>query len=136
MKIILFTLFFLLVLPTEVYAHSGRTDSSGGHNCNVGACAGTYHYHNGGSSYTPPTYTYTQPTSTPKPIVTKRPLPTSTPLPLREITTTPTPVISANVQGTSTSDKDGWDDGGLLVVGGIISYFVYKLFHPPSKTVK
>ena len=36
-------------------AHSGRTDSSGGHNCsqksiNKGLCSG-YHYHNGGSSY-------------------------------------------------------------------------------------
>lgn len=44
----------LLILPASVSAHSGRTDSSGGHNCNVGACAGTYHYHNGGGSYTPP----------------------------------------------------------------------------------
>jgi len=32
-------------------AHSGRTDANGGHNCNVGSCAGTYHYHNGGSNY-------------------------------------------------------------------------------------
>lgn len=36
------------------YAHSGRTDSNGGHNCsqksiNKGLCSG-YHYHNGGSS--------------------------------------------------------------------------------------
>jgi hypothetical protein len=37
-----------LVTPQIAKAHSGRTDSSGGHNCNVGACAGTYHYHNGG----------------------------------------------------------------------------------------
>ena len=43
-------------------AHSGRTDSSGGHNCNVGSCAGTYHYHNSGSSYTPPTYIQPKPT--------------------------------------------------------------------------
>ena len=32
-------------------AHSGRTDSRGGHNCNVAPCAGTYHYHNAGDSY-------------------------------------------------------------------------------------
>ena len=32
-------------------AHSGRTDSRGGHNCNVPPCAGTYHYHNSGGSY-------------------------------------------------------------------------------------
>ncbi len=53
LALLLITLPFLL-LPIQVGAHSGRTDSSGGHNCNVGACAGTYHYHNGGSSYTPP----------------------------------------------------------------------------------
>jgi len=49
-----------------VSAHSGRTDSSGGHNCNVGACAGTYHYHNGGSGYTPPA---PKPAPTPAPVV-------------------------------------------------------------------
>jgi hypothetical protein len=44
---------FILVLSftSGAKAHSGRTDSSGGHNCNVGSCAGTYHYHNGGGSY-------------------------------------------------------------------------------------
>ncbi|MGP4060028.1 YHYH domain-containing protein [Halobacillus sp. H74] len=54
-----FTLIFvllLLVLGFQDYAsaHSGRTDSSGGHNCSAksiekGLCTG-YHYHNGGSS--------------------------------------------------------------------------------------
>lgn len=44
----------VIVLVGQVSAHSGRTDSSGGHNCYVGACAGTYHYHNGG--YTPSVY--------------------------------------------------------------------------------
>jgi endonuclease YncB( thermonuclease family) len=55
-KYIFWTACFLVVLffANETLAHSGRTDSSGGHNCNVGSCAGTYHYHNGGSSYTPP----------------------------------------------------------------------------------
>ena len=38
-----------------VSAHGGGLDSSGGHNCYVGSCAGTYHCHRcGGSS----TYTY------------------------------------------------------------------------------
>lgn len=40
--------FILIATNTSVYAHSGRTDANGGHNCNVGSCAGTYHYHNGG----------------------------------------------------------------------------------------
>jgi len=43
-----------LVLSQTANAHSGRTDSSGGHNCtsksiSKGLCSG-YHYHNGGSS--------------------------------------------------------------------------------------
>ena len=43
-------LFTLLLLPVAlasniVSAHGGGLDSNGGHNCNVGACAGTYHYH-------------------------------------------------------------------------------------------
>lgn len=57
---IFFLFSFYFFLSTYSYAHSGRTDSSGGHNCRVGSCAGTYHYHNEGSgygsisSYTPP----------------------------------------------------------------------------------
>ncbi|MBP1966432.1 YHYH domain-containing protein [Paenibacillus aceris] len=48
------TLVATLSLSQSVYAHSGRTDSSGGHNCSAsskakGLCSG-YHYHNGGSS--------------------------------------------------------------------------------------
>jgi hypothetical protein len=43
-----------LILPVAAFAHSGRTDSSGGHNCSAkskskGLCTG-YHYHNGGGS--------------------------------------------------------------------------------------
>lgn len=53
------TMIFALLMPINVSAHSGRTDSSGGHNCYVGSCAGTYHYHNGGGGYTPPVdYSY------------------------------------------------------------------------------
>lgn len=36
-----------VALPMRVNAHPGRTDANGGHNCYVGSCAGTYHYHNG-----------------------------------------------------------------------------------------
>lgn len=66
-KLIIF--FAVLLMPMGVaQGHSGRTDANGGHNCNVGACAGTYHYHNGGSSYTPPRepeYTPPPPSSSP-----------------------------------------------------------------------
>lgn len=49
------TIFVLIVISSSfAEAHSGRTDSSGGHNCSQksiskGLCSG-YHYHNGGSS--------------------------------------------------------------------------------------
>ena len=59
------TLLLILLLSSTVVpvsAHSGRTDANGGHNCYVGACAGTYHYHNGGNS--PP---YSTPEETPAP---------------------------------------------------------------------
>lgn len=47
-----FFIIFLLSLSSLSIAHSGRTDSSGGHNCsqkskNKGLCYG-YHYHNTG----------------------------------------------------------------------------------------
>ncbi|MDQ0919189.1 YHYH domain-containing protein [Paenibacillus sp. V4I5] len=52
--LILLIFIVTLTLSQSVYAHSGRTDSSGGHNCSAksiakGLCSG-YHYHNGGSS--------------------------------------------------------------------------------------
>ena len=30
---------------SSAHAHGGGLDSSGGHNCYVGSCKGTYHYH-------------------------------------------------------------------------------------------
>ena len=52
-KIILLGLVCMLIFSASAAAHSGRTDSSGGHNCSEkskakGLCTG-YHYHNGGS---------------------------------------------------------------------------------------
>ncbi|MCQ6277059.1 YHYH domain-containing protein [Bacillus sp. V3B] len=53
-KIAIFVLLFTFLFGTMAYAHSGRTDSSGGHNCSEksqakGLCSG-YHSHNGGGS--------------------------------------------------------------------------------------
>ena len=45
-----FTLLALLNTTSSVLAHSGMTDSRGGHNCYVGSCAGSYHFHGGRSS--------------------------------------------------------------------------------------
>jgi hypothetical protein len=46
---ILVALIFVVSMSTISFAHSGRTDSSGGHNCSAksqqkGLCSG-YHYH-------------------------------------------------------------------------------------------
>ncbi len=56
MKKLFLIVFSLIMLFSNqsVLAHSGRTDSSGGHNCSAkskskGLCSG-YHYHNSGSS--------------------------------------------------------------------------------------
>lgn len=69
-----FLVLLLLFTSTSniVYAHSGRTDGSGGHNCSdksiaKGLCTG-YHYHNGGgassgSSSSTSTDTYSGPTA-------------------------------------------------------------------------
>jgi len=45
---ILLSIFLCLVLTTSAFAHSGRTDSGGGHNDNKNASGlGYYHYHHG-----------------------------------------------------------------------------------------
>ena len=46
-KSILLVIIVYLCLVPFADAHSGGKDSSGGHNCYVGSCAGTYHYHSG-----------------------------------------------------------------------------------------
>ncbi|MBM7554441.1 YHYH domain-containing protein [Thalassobacillus pellis] len=72
--LLIFTLFLLVTFQDNTAeAHSGRTDSNGGHNCSQksiskGLCTG-YHYHNGGSdtssngntSSTPPSSQSSQP---------------------------------------------------------------------------
>lgn len=71
---------------TPVSAHSGRTDSSGGHNCNVGACAGTYHYHNGGSAPSTPSYSAPTPAPAPRqPVVTTQTISNDVAIPFKSI---------------------------------------------------
>ncbi|MGK7378340.1 YHYH domain-containing protein [Planococcus sp. 1R117A] len=64
---LLFVIILVFSFALNAEAHSGRTDSSGGHNCSAksvakGLCTG-YHYHNGGGSSAPKT----SPSTTPKP---------------------------------------------------------------------
>ena len=55
MKKVTMLLVLAAVMSVSVSAHSGRTDSKGGHNCSQaskdkGLCTG-YHYHNGTAYY-------------------------------------------------------------------------------------
>ncbi|PLR98419.1 YHYH domain-containing protein [Bacillus sp. T33-2] len=71
MKKLVAWLVFLLILSVgmSAYAHGGRTDSSGGHNCGPsakakGLCTG-YHYHNGGGTSSGGSSSGSTPQSTP-----------------------------------------------------------------------
>jgi hypothetical protein len=126
--IVLFLAIVILLSPIhEVSAHSGRTDSSGGHNCNVGACAGTYHYHNGG--YTPPAQVYYAPTVVPTntPMPTFAPTATPTPTAVPTNTPTPTPTVVPTVAESvseepkvqeSESNKEGFWRGLIRFLFG------------------
>jgi|GEM_PF-2486551 hypothetical protein len=59
-RILLPILITSLLLIPSVSAHSGRTDSSGCHNCYTSYCYGEYHCH-GGGSYVAPQPRYTLP---------------------------------------------------------------------------
>jgi len=43
--LLLITLTSLFAVSSSANAHGGGLDGNGGHNCYVGSCAGTYHYH-------------------------------------------------------------------------------------------
>ncbi len=135
-KIFIIGLFisFLVTAPT-VFAHPGRTDSSGCHTCRTncpdwGLSYGEYHCHNGGY-VAPPVQQYQAPaTSTPKP--TYKPLPTATPTPKPSPTNTSTPTPSPEpevrgiespptVQLTSKSTETSTGDAilGLGILGAL-----------------
>lgn len=139
MKKLLIIPIFLLFFASHktILAHSGRTDSSGGHNCSAksiakGLCTG-YHYHNGGSVSAPayvPVITArpaTQKPSTPKPTPEPTQAPTSTPTSTPEVlgisaTTEPrlpsaTPQVE--VKGSTDSNPVGFlAMMGLFLFGG------------------
>ena len=128
LTLLLITLVFLVFfIPKNISAHSGRTDSSGGHNCNVGACAGTYHYHNGG--YTAPVYNPSTPTPTPAPKPTPSPSPTPTPEVKGKQTSSPTaqptqsPISSDSSSGSAFNQFLGFMGWSGLA---LFSYLFYK----------
>lgn len=128
----------LFLLPSTVTAHSGRTDSSGGHNCSAksiakGLCIG-YHYHNGGSVSVPayaPIITArpaTQKTSTSKPTQAPTRTPTIEPAVLSvsapEIPTA-SPIVTLTIEPKVAGDKKGNPIIGLGLLGGLV-YGVVK----------
>jgi len=44
-KFVLIAILFLGFLPDLLMGHGGGLDQRGGHNCYVGSCAGSYHFH-------------------------------------------------------------------------------------------
>ena len=42
---VVISIFVVFFSTSLAYGHGGGLDSDGGHNCNVGSCAGTYHCH-------------------------------------------------------------------------------------------
>lgn len=127
MKTVLVILsFIVLFIPLPVIAHSGRTDSSGGHNCSAssiskGLCTG-YHYHNGGTPYTPSQQVVPVATpvviatpkaiiTTPKPTIrptakpTIKATPKVTPIATINPTVTPTPTVTPVVQSAPMETK-------------------------------
>lgn len=93
----------LLALALTAYAHSGRTDSQGGHkdNNNVSGL-GPYHYHCGGNPphlhpngvcpYSSGSSSSTQPTTQPTTQAPARPATTQPPAPAQPATQAPTPI--------------------------------------------
>ena len=103
-----------LLLPSNIFAHPGRTDSSGCHTCRTnceswGLSYGEYHCHNGGGSApiqpiiapAPTTKPYVAPAKTTK---TSTPKPTAPPTitPTESATNTPE-VLSATTEETNAT---------------------------------
>lgn len=63
-KVAIALLFLLILFPSAVSAHSGRTDAYGCHNCYTSYCYGEYHCHGGGSYVAPAAPRYLLPAPT------------------------------------------------------------------------
>lgn len=145
-----FLLIFLLCMVA--YAHSGRTDSNGGHRDNKNKSGlGYYHYHCGGypahlhdKGYCPYTgkvfwnYSTPSPTPSPTPMATPSPtkhitvIPTLQPIPKPITKVTPKAITESTTQPQTTNvSKDVYDMGKAafivkaITLGGPAMYGVY-----------
>lgn len=123
----------MIALPLIASAHSGRTDSSGGHRDNKNKSGlGSYHYHHGMGAHlhpggvcpysakpqaTPkPTVRVTQrPTAKPTVRVTPKPTPKPTVRPTQRITPRPTPLNNG-------LEDMGWTILGTAIGGASVTY--------------
>lgn len=114
-------LIVLMLIPMAAFAHSGRTDSSGGHKDNKNKSGlGSYHYHCGGN----PAHLHTNgcpysSTSSSKK-TTPKPTPVPTPRP------TPKPVIDRDMDGVSVDDAE-FEDANLPLEPGDKSEWVKRI---------
>lgn len=137
-KILLTSLFLLLLLAPTVSAHPGRTASDGCHYCRTncdswGVPWNERHCHGGYTApvVVPKTYTPTNtpvpPTATPYP--TSTPIPTDTPVPTS--TTIPISNSQSNTQGVAGASTSSDDSSistilGLLLLSGLIGGIYFK----------
>lgn len=98
-------------------AHSGRTDSNGGHTCRTncasyGLSTGEYHYHNSGSAPAPkPAPIAPSPTPTAEPKTESSPQPTSQPTAVPHINQTET----SNQTAANTNQVSEKEDHGQVL---------------------
>ncbi|MHB1483657.1 MAG: YHYH domain-containing protein [Saccharofermentanales bacterium] len=145
-----FAVIFVLVFSLSVYAHSGRTDSSGGHRDTKNVSGlGSYHYHHGYGPHLHPggicpyDLAIEEPISTPTllPTITETPTPTltltptSTPTPTPIPTINPTEPITTIISDNSAADSDGNAASKILVPAGIISMFGFFAYRFMKKKI-
>lgn len=122
LKIIAFIVLFFVLSTTQVSAHPGRTDASGGHTCRTncekwGYGYGEYHTHGtpnnsaGTSAITKPVY----PTNTPTPVINKN-VAHTTALPTKKPTPGVTPYLETDMDKKKLFKVVRIIDGDTIVV--------------------
>ncbi len=121
-NILAFLLLLCISLAIQVTAHSGRTDSNGGH---YNRSTGEYHYHHGYSAHShydmdedgmrDCPYTYVPKKETP---IVKEEAPI-----VEEVK----PTVS-EIEEVETEDKEGQNYGALVVTGAVLTCAGYGLY--------
>jgi hypothetical protein len=151
-----FVLVMQLTFVSGASAHSGGTDSSGGHNCKVSSCAGNYHYHGGSGSILAPSIkpsSVNDPTPSIKPSSVNEPRPSIKPSsvnePARSIESYNWPSLRHSDEDTkerstkvlpdylSRTNNTGSNDGGFyLIVALIVGILIFGFRRGFTSTAK